>query len=148
MSFGHDRKNNPSISYWRVLRCRSLEWAAAKLSLIYSNGCRVPILSRGAASSRASQTPSPPASYRYRITPAGYKPTYTDYATYVVAMSSLIPLVAMLLDGGGIIGRLAAKQAVGDDLSGLGPSNDVFDIGDRLWDGKGPTTYWNDTLTP
>ncbi|KAJ7836743.1 hypothetical protein B0H13DRAFT_2368578 [Mycena leptocephala] len=45
----------------------------------------------------------------------------------------------------GIIGHLA-RETGKDDLACLGPSDDAFETGVRLWDGRSQTAYWDNDL--
>ena len=82
------------------------------------------------------------------VRPAGYKPTELDYLAYRTRhddfLASRRGRAARF--AGGIIGRLA-RDIVLDDIACLGPSDEVFESGVRLWDGQRQTVSWDDDLT-
>ncbi|KAJ7878714.1 hypothetical protein B0H13DRAFT_1528308, partial [Mycena leptocephala] len=80
--------------------------------------------------------------------PAGYKPTNLDYRAYVTRRDEFLlsPRGRAARFAGGIIGRLA-RETGKDDLACLGPSDDAFETGVRLWDGRSQTAYWDNDLT-
>ncbi|KAJ7602052.1 hypothetical protein DFH06DRAFT_1024353 [Mycena polygramma] len=80
--------------------------------------------------------------------PSGYRPTAVDYAAYQHRLDAYLHSSRgrAALCTGGVIGRLA-REIVPDALVAIGPSDEVFDTGLRLWDGQGQTAYWDDSLT-
>ncbi|KAJ7437530.1 hypothetical protein FB451DRAFT_1305503 [Mycena latifolia] len=95
----------------------------------------------------------PPIPFRYDYTGLGYRckgyqPTVVDHGVYVTLRERFLesPRGRAALFSGGIVGRLA-RLIVDEDLASLGPSNEVFMTGVRLWDGQSSTAYWDDTLT-
>ncbi|KAJ7467910.1 hypothetical protein FB451DRAFT_1177575 [Mycena latifolia] len=54
--------------------------------------------------------------------------------------------VALLLQYGGVIGRLARSEVSDEDFF-RGYSDDIYDVGDCLWDGTSPYAYWHDRLS-
>ncbi|KAJ7288024.1 hypothetical protein C8J57DRAFT_1047354 [Mycena rebaudengoi] len=80
--------------------------------------------------------------------PAGFKPSKVDYAEYEQLRDQFLrsPRGRAARLAGGILGRLA-RDVVSDEEVCLGPSTEVLSTGVRLWDGTGPTTYWDDVLT-
>ncbi|KAJ7133599.1 hypothetical protein C8R44DRAFT_772716 [Mycena epipterygia] len=103
---------------------------------------------------QAPLRPEPPLLQHHNtrpgLLPAGYKFTHGDYTVYVERRNEFLhsPRGRAARFACGIIGRLA-RRAVEDDIDRLRPSDEVFVIGVRLWDGESPTAYWDDnTLTP
>ncbi|KAJ7668571.1 hypothetical protein DFH06DRAFT_982765 [Mycena polygramma] len=80
--------------------------------------------------------------------PVGYRPTLVDYVAYQQRLQAFLhsPRGRAALCAGGIIGRLA-RARVPDDLVLLGPSDEAFQTGVRLWDRRKQTAYWDDALS-
>ncbi|KAJ7465195.1 hypothetical protein FB451DRAFT_1041898, partial [Mycena latifolia] len=70
------------------------------------------------------------------------------YGVYVTLRERFLesPRGRAALFSGVIVGRLA-RLIVDENLASLGPSNEVFMTGVRLWNGQSSTAYWDDTLT-
>ncbi|KAJ7668573.1 hypothetical protein DFH06DRAFT_982656 [Mycena polygramma] len=85
---------------------------------------------------------------RLGFRPSGYRPTAVDHAAYQQRLDAYLHSSRgrAALCAGGVIGRLA-REIVPDALVVIGPSDEVFDTGVRLWDGQGQTAYWDDSLT-
>ncbi|KAJ7668604.1 hypothetical protein DFH06DRAFT_982224 [Mycena polygramma] len=85
---------------------------------------------------------------RLGFRPSGYRPTAVDHAAYQQRLDAYLHSSRgrAALCTGGVIGRLA-REIVPDALVVIGPSDEVFDTGVRLWDGQGQTAYWDDSLT-
>ncbi|KAJ7675588.1 hypothetical protein DFH06DRAFT_977454 [Mycena polygramma] len=97
------------------------------------------------------RTPTPPARRLYSglgYRSPNYKADAQDYQAYVTIRDQffLSPRGRAALLHGGLIARLARPMVSDEDVL-RGPTDDATVDGIRLWDGRSPSAYWDDSLT-
>ncbi|KAJ7655792.1 hypothetical protein DFH06DRAFT_992353 [Mycena polygramma] len=97
------------------------------------------------------RTPTPPARRLYSglgYRSPNYKADAQDYQAYVTIRDQffLSPRGRAALLHGGLIARLARPMVSDKDVL-RGPTDDATVDGIRLWDGRSPSAYWDDSLT-
>ncbi|KAJ7429726.1 hypothetical protein FB451DRAFT_1069782 [Mycena latifolia] len=78
-----------------------------------------------------------------------YKFDVHDYNAYTTQRDLQLlhtPRGRIALQYGGVIGRLARSEVSDEDFF-RGYSDDIYDVGDCLWDGTSPYAYWHDRLS-
>ncbi|KAF7333829.1 hypothetical protein MVEN_02339800 [Mycena venus] len=78
-----------------------------------------------------------------------YQPTIHDYHAYLTQLNSQLLHTRrgrVAPPYGGVIGRIARSE-VSDEHVLRGPSDDVYDTGVCLWDGRSDHAYWHESLT-
>ncbi|KAJ7696329.1 hypothetical protein B0H17DRAFT_1198244 [Mycena rosella] len=81
--------------------------------------------------------------------PNNYEFDEHDYKAYTTQRDFQLlhtPRGRVALQYGGIIARLARSEVLDDDFF-RGFSDDIYDLGDCLWDEKSPHAYWHDILS-
>ncbi|KAJ7665144.1 hypothetical protein DFH06DRAFT_985233 [Mycena polygramma] len=81
--------------------------------------------------------------------PQGYTFGARDYKGYIIERDLRLlhtPRARIALQYGGLIARLARSEVHDEDFF-RGFDDDIYDIGDCLWDGTSPYAYWYDRLS-
>ncbi|KAJ6448056.1 hypothetical protein C8R45DRAFT_850521, partial [Mycena sanguinolenta] len=81
--------------------------------------------------------------------PEKYQPSLHEFHAYLAQLNSQLLHTRqgnIAPPYGGVIGRIARAEVSDDDVL-RGPSDDVFETGVCLWDGRSNHAYWHESLT-